>query len=143
MWRLTAILTVWAGAAAGWEFSHTPICTLSHDTDTAEIRITYDATLPEYRLVVTLTDGNWPEAGRFVMTFAGNHGLTISTDRHVLSDAATSLSVTDSGFGNVLNGLEFNRIATAALGDKQILIPLQDAASAVQQFRTCPAPGLA
>jgi hypothetical protein len=38
----------------------------------------------------------------------GPRGNMISTSRHALSDDGRTLSVSDRGFGNVLNGLEFN-----------------------------------
>ncbi|MBO6707236.1 MAG: hypothetical protein JJ912_14180, partial [Roseitalea sp.] len=73
------------------------------------------------------------------MRFDGPIGLTITTDRHIASDEGRSLTVTDSGFGNVLNGLEFNHTATALLGDRAVPVSLDGAAPAVQDFRACAA----
>ena len=42
------ILLCLATPAVGWEFSPTPICTLSHDGEAAEVTLTYDAAIPEY-----------------------------------------------------------------------------------------------
>lgn len=143
MWRIAAILSLWATSASAWAFSPTPVCTLSHDTADASVQITYDATVPEYRLSIALRTRTWPDAPQFAISFSGARPLRIVTDRHVLSENATKVGVTDSGFGNVLNGLEFNTIALATLGDTQLKIPLAGAALPVQQFRACPAPGLA
>jgi hypothetical protein len=63
----------------------------------------------------------------------------ITTDRHVLSDGGTSLTVTDRGFGNVLDGLQFNNVATALLGNTAVVIPLANAAEPVARFRACAA----
>lgn len=142
MWRIAAILFLWATSASAWAFSPTPVCTLSHDTADARVQITYDATVSEYRLLIELRTQTWPDAPQFAISFSGDRALRIVTDSHVLSENATSVSVTDSGFGNVLNGLEFNRSAIATLGDTQLRIPLNGAALPIQQFRACPAPGL-
>jgi hypothetical protein len=61
----------------------------------------------------------------------------ISTGRHVLSEDGRTLSVRDRGFGNVLNGLEFNVVALAATGDRVVSIDLDGAAPEVAAFRAC------
>ncbi|WP_377511821.1 excinuclease ABC subunit B [Octadecabacter sp. R77987] len=134
--RLAVILAALPFPAFAWEFSPDPICTLAHDTDTAAIVITYDATLPEYALSITLKDGTWPDAPVFGMEFIGPRPLAIGTDRHV-TDGAT-LTVRDRGFGNVLDGLEFNAGALAASGPTTVPMILTDAAPAVRAFRDCP-----
>jgi hypothetical protein len=63
--------------------------------------------------------------------------ISISTDRHRLSNENRTVSVIDSGFGNVLNGLQFNEFATIGLGTQLIDVPLIDAAGAVAKFRAC------
>lgn len=142
MRRLAAGFCLWAGAAQAWEFSATPICTLLHDDNAFTLRVPYDATLPEYRLVLSLRDAPWPGGPTFAITFDGDRPIAIATDRHALSESNTTVSVTDRGFGNVLNGMEFNRTAIATLGDRQVAISLDGAAEPVRQFRACPAPGL-
>lgn len=134
--RLSAILAVLATPAAAWEFTPTPICTLTHETEAAALRITYDST--EYVLTLTLKDGTWAPSPGFEIRFDGRRPLTISTDRHALG--GPELSVTDRGFGNVLDGLQFNDTATAFTDGQAITIPLQDAAEPVAAFRRCPAP---
>lgn len=73
----------------------------------------------------------------FAMQFRGSQPLDIATDRHQLSNGGQTVTVFDHGFGNVLNGLQFNQTATATLGTQIIKIPLQDAANAVAAFRDC------
>ncbi|QEE34855.1 excinuclease ABC subunit B [Octadecabacter sp. SW4] len=134
--RFAVILALAPVPALAWEFSPDPICTLAHDTDTAEIVITYDVNLPEYALAITLKNGTWADAPVFGMEFIGPRPLAIGTDRHV-TDGAT-LTVRDSGFGNVLDGLEYNAGAVAVSGATTIPMLLTDAAPAVRAFRACP-----
>jgi hypothetical protein len=124
--------------AAAWEFSPDPMCTLTHQTGEAEIAITFDDSLPEYALFITLRTGEWPNADGFQMVFTGTRGLTIGTTSQTLSQDRATLTVRDSGFGNVLDGLEFNSFMAAAAGEVIITAPLTDAAPPVQQFRACP-----
>lgn len=73
----------------------------------------------------------------FSLRFEGAAGLTISTNRHVIGNGGLSLTVTDSGFGNVLNGIAFNRQAVALIGDQAVAFSLQDAAEPTAAFRDC------
>ena len=63
--------------------------------------------------------------------------MAISTDRHVLSDDGRTVTVRDTGFGNVLNGLEFNGAATAILADAAVTFPLDGIAEPMAAFRAC------
>lgn len=63
--------------------------------------------------------------------------MTIGTDRHVLSPDGRSLTVTDTGFGNVLDGLAFNTTATALSGAEALPFDLAGAGPAVEAFRSC------
>jgi len=126
-----------------WEFSATQICTLTHATEETSIRVTYDPRVPEYAIALTRTAAAWPDAPVFTLRFDGPRSLTISTTRYRLSNGGTTLTVTDTGFGNVLDGLEFNDTATALIGAAQVAVPLSDAATAVRAFRTCIDGGLA
>jgi hypothetical protein len=65
--------------------------------------------------------------------------LTISTQRQVISGDRASVTVKDSGFGNVLDGLEFNNTATAILGNEAVTFGLENAGPAVRAFRACTA----
>lgn len=126
-----------ASPATAWEFSPTPICTLTHSAPTVDVVVTYDASLPEYTITLT-TQTTWPEAPQFGLTFAGPRPLAIATDRHILSDDRKSLTVKDTGFGNVLDGLELNAQAIGTSGSAQVVFDLTDAAPAVAAFRECP-----
>ena len=128
-----------ASPVSAWEFLPVPICTLTHMEPDVEVVLTFDQSIPEYTLTITRVD-LWPDADVFAMTFIGTRGLTISTDRHTLSDDGKSLTVVDSGFGNVLNGLQFGETAVAFSRGLEVDIDLTDAAPAVAAFRDCPAP---
>ena len=142
MRRLALILTCVSLAGFGtkapaWEFSPLPICTLSHAVDQADIVATYDAALPEYTITITLRDGQWPDSAAFSIIFAGGRALTIGTDRHQLSPDRRALSVADTGFGNVLNGMQFNQKMVALTGAARVEVPLTGAADPVAAFRAC------
>jgi hypothetical protein len=100
------------------------------------VRLTYDPSLPEYTIAIRLAEP-WPEAAVFAMRFEGPRGNMISTSRHALSEDGRTLSVSDRGFGNVLNGLEFNVVALAAAGEMVVSIDLDGAAPEVAAFRAC------
>ena len=140
--RIWPLLVTLASPAAAWEFTEVPICTLSHQAPAGEVVVTFDPALPEYTIAVTLAQGTWPADPVFVITFDGPWPLTIQTDRQTLSDDGRTLTVRDTGFGNVLDGLERNTTAVAFIGTTVAHIPLTDAAPAVREFRTCPAIGI-
>jgi hypothetical protein len=77
------------------------------------------------------------------MAFAGERPISIQTNRFTLSNDGRSLTVKDRGFGNVLNGLEFNARAYAMLGDTTVGISLDGINPAITAFRACPAVNLA
>lgn len=124
--------------ALAWDFSPDPVCTLTHQTADAEIIITYDAALPEYALFITLRDGTWPDAFAFSIAFEGGRRIFITTPNHELRDEGHTLVVRDTGFGNVLDGLEFNTAMTATSGTRSLSAPLNGAGPAVRAFRACP-----
>jgi len=123
-------LHAWQAGAEG------AICTLDHSGADAKVRLTYDPSVPRYSISIR-TAVPWPETDGFAIRFEGQRGITISTIRHVLSDGGRSLTVTDRGFGNVLNGLEFNTAAIAIAGDRRVAIDLSGAAPEVAAFRAC------
>ena len=131
-----------ATPAAAWEFSARPICTLSDSSDVGEITVTYDAQITEYTITVTIPDGTWPDASTFAMAFAGDRPISIQTDRYTLGSDGRSLTVKDRGFGNVLNGLEFNSRAYAVLGETTVGFSLNGIGPAISAFRACPAMNL-
>lgn len=123
--------------AAAWDFTPLPVCTLTHATATATVRLTHDPAQPEpYAIAVTRAAG-WPAGAVFAIRFDGGRALTIQTTRHVLSDGGRRLTVTDRGFGNVLDGLEFNATATALTGPAAEVLDLDGAAEPVRAFRAC------
>ena len=132
-----ATLLLAASPAAAWEATIGPVCTLSHSTDEADILLTYDPGGPEYSITLTWQNGRWDAAPFFAMRFDGGKPNTITTDRHALSEGDAALTVTDKGFGNVLDGLQFNQIATAYTDGQSIEIPLDGAAEPVARFRAC------
>ncbi|KPQ15682.1 MAG: hypothetical protein HLUCCO18_11440 [Rhodobacteraceae bacterium HLUCCO18] len=139
MGRIFAIATLFliAGPAQAWQAGlEDGLCTLDHSGAEAEVRLTYDPSLPEYTIAIRLA-APWPEAGIFAMRFEGPRPNTISTARHVLSSDGRTLSVSDRGFGNVLDGLEFNAMALAASGERAVPIDLEGAAPEVAAFRAC------
>lgn len=136
MLRAIAILLLTASPALAWESRLGPVCELVHQGETVHVRVTYDSAVPEYAIAIT-PDRGWSTGPTFSIRFDGPRGLTISTNRHVIMESGTTLTVTDRGFGNVLNGLEFNETATASLGDQAVVIALDGAAPAVRAFRAC------
>ncbi|MEL7090858.1 MAG: hypothetical protein AAFN94_03895 [Pseudomonadota bacterium] len=96
--------------------------------------VTYDHATALYAIAVTTATG-WPDAPAFSIRFEGPQPNVISTRRHVV--AGNTLTVTDSGFGNVLDGLEFNLSATAFTETAAAAVSLNGAAEPVQAFRAC------
>lgn len=134
--RLIFLLLLLPFPAQAWTFTPGLICLLEHETDTAKIALTFDPAPPRYTVTVT-SAARLPAAPYFSMKFIGPAGQTISTNRHVLSDDSRSVTVADTGFGNVLDGLQFNDTAQAILGSTTVAFPLEDAAGSVAQFRKC------
>ncbi|MEM7473146.1 MAG: hypothetical protein AAF340_17490 [Pseudomonadota bacterium] len=127
---------IWPLHAAAWTFTPGLICRLSHATPVAEIELTYDPSGPLYS--VTVSQANpLPQSRVFSMRFIGPAGRTISTDRHSFSDGGRAVTAQDRGFGNVLDGLQFNDMAEAILGDTILRFPLDGAAEPTEKFRKC------
>lgn len=120
--------------AAAWEFTPNPICTLDHAEAEVSVKLTYDHSTRLYAIAVTQPDG-WPNAPVYSIRFDGPRPLTISTDRH--QTAGRTITATDTGFSNVLNGMEFNRTATAFTNTAAASFSLEGAAEPVQAFRAC------
>lgn len=134
--RTVAALILLTTPANAWEFTPGAPCLLTHNTPQAQIELTYDPTAPLYSITITRADP-WPDAPSFGIRFDGPQGRVIATDRHQLSSDGRSITATDRGFGNVLDGLQFNHKATAASGDIEVTIPLDGAAAPVAAFRAC------
>jgi hypothetical protein len=138
MRTLFALLLLTTPAHA-WEFTPSPVCTLTDTQDTGTLTVTYDASLPEYAIEITLENGTWPEAPAFGLAFAGGDALSIGTNRPMISGDGRTLTVKDRGFGNVLNGLEFNTRAYAMADDFTVGFDLTGIKEAITAFRDCPA----
>ncbi|MEL7027062.1 MAG: hypothetical protein AAGO57_07540 [Pseudomonadota bacterium] len=137
MRRLILLFCLIGTQAQSWVFDPVPICRLSHDFGDLTVEVTYDPRLEmSYAITVTNT-APWKPAAIFGMTFFGGRENTITTPRHTFSDDMRSVTVRDRGFGNVLDGLEFNQTASAFLGDQAVNIPLAGAREPVQAFRAC------
>lgn len=126
-----ASLILSASPVAAWEFTATPVCTLTYEHVGLAVELTYDGALYTIRLN---REAGWVDAPVFSMRFIPQ-GPAISTDRHIID--GNDLTVVDQGFGNVLNGLQFNESAIAVLGDSQLTIDLSTAADPVASFRDC------
>jgi hypothetical protein len=122
--------------ASAWEFTPGLPCLLIHAEDGVSVELTYDPRGPRYSITVMHPDG-WSDAPSFAMRFEGPMPIAIGTDRHELDPAGRSVSVMDNGFGNVLNGLQFNATATATLGTQSVTVSLDGAAAPVAAFRAC------
>jgi hypothetical protein len=123
-----------------WDFTPSPVCTILSDGPDLSIRLTYDPSRSEpYAIFLTRPDP-WPVSATFGLRFDGPSALTIGTTRHRLSPDGRTLSVSDTGFGNVLDGLARNRTATALAGTSEVPFDLAGARSAVDAFRACGTP---
>lgn len=129
--RVFCALILCANPALAWEFSATPICTLDNLGTDPKVTVTHDGQI--YAIQLDAPQG-WPDAPVFTIRFVPN-GPVISTTRHRIT--GTVLEVTDSGFGNVLNGLQYNQTAEASLGDTTVAFDLSSAADPVAAFRAC------
>ncbi len=136
MLRVLAIILLTTTKTWAWEFKSDSLCTLAHDDRDAAVRVTYDPSNQIYAISITPVHP-WRNGPVFALRFDGQRSNTISTNRHVISEDSATLTVTDSGFGNVLDGLEFNQTATAVLGDQAFTFGLDNAAPSVREFRAC------
>ncbi|WP_300037142.1 hypothetical protein [uncultured Roseobacter sp.] len=134
--RFLLALCLFAAPATAWEFTPGLPCVLSHRTPAAEIELTYDPTGPLYTVTVRQADP-FDSAPVFAMQFDGALPISIATDRHMPSRDGRSVTVTDRGFGNVLNGLQYNETVTATLGSARLDFALDGAAEPVAAFRAC------
>ena len=136
MMRPIAILLLTVAPALAWDARSGNVCELVHDGGNASLRVTFDPADLKYSIAIT-PERPWPNGPIFAMHFEGPRANTILTDRHVVSSDGATVTVTDNGFGNVLDGLEFNQTATALLGDRAVTLPLDGAGPAVRAFRAC------
>lgn len=133
------LLASLATPATAWQATTGEICTLTHETTDTRVHLTYDPTKPLYTLAITRKSDPWQQAPWFAMRFLGPNENTITTPEHALSDNGQTLNVADSGFGNVLDGLQFNDTALAFTEAQAVGVSLIGAAPEVQKFRDCTA----
>lgn len=136
MLRTLAILVLTTTPTLAWDAMSDDFCTLNHNDGDQAVRVTYDASTQTYSISITRSRP-WRNGPVFAMRFDGPQSNTISTTRHIISADGAKLTVSDSGFGNVLDGLEFNQTATAVLGDQKVTFALDGAGPAVREFRSC------
>lgn len=136
--RCFLLLTLLPLPATAWEFSPTPLCTLSHAIADAAVVITYDQSVPLYTLRLTRTDGTWAE-GAFTIEFIDGSPPQIGTVQQTISSDGKTLTVSDRGFGNVLDGLGTGRSARMTVAGTGPTFSLDDVDPALTAFRACPA----
>jgi hypothetical protein len=135
--RALIALVLLATPAQAWDFTPTPVCTIAEDTPTLSIRVTYDPSQPEPYAISITRNEPWPLTDSFGLRFDGPQAMTIGTARHRLSDDGRTLTVSDTGFGNVLDGLALNATATALASGVAVSFDLTGAEPAVEAFRAC------
>ena len=127
--RSLFILVILASPATAWEFSPAPICTLTDTSDAGTLTVTYDASLPEFTITITLPEGQWSDAPGFAMAFAGKsvrtveghaEGTTLSAVQQAFVDHfAFQCGYCTSGFVNeataLMERLEKTPVARSAL----------------------------
>jgi hypothetical protein len=135
--RIIVLLLLAAAPAQAWEFTPVPVCTLSHAEEGRSVTVTWDPRQPEPYAIRVEGPAPWPEGPVFSIEYAGPRPLGISTARHRLSGDGRAVTVSDTGFGNVLDGIEFNATATAVMGEARVPFSLAGAAEPVRAFRAC------
>jgi len=136
--RPVIALILLTSSAHAWDFTPAPVCTIFNDTAALSIRVTFNPSQPQPYVIALTRPEPWPATETFGLRFdGGSAAMTIGTTRHSLSPDARTLTVSDTGFGNVLDGLALNLTATALAGDMQIPFDLAGARPAVDAFRAC------
>ena len=130
------VLCLVPSAAVAWEFQSGTPCRLTHIEEDVAVELTFQPQIPLYTMSLTALTP-WPSGREFSMTFLQRRPLRIATERHEMRDAGRTIFVEDAGFGNVLNGLQFNDVALAQLGSRTIELDLDTAPEAVEAFRNC------
>ncbi|MBZ8118562.1 hypothetical protein KUD11_07845 [Roseovarius sp. LXJ103] len=134
---IIALLACTAPAHA-WEFTPGAPCLLTSPPGDVAMALTYDPTTPRYTVSITAPEP-WPQSPLFVMRFDGPSARQIGTNRHTLSDDGRTLTVTDSGFGNVLDGMAEAGQVVALTGDVAVALSLSNVKAPLAAFRACEA----
>lgn len=138
MHRILLLILLMIEPAVAWESGSGRVCEIVHQSENALLRITFDPAIEEYSLAISLTR-SWAAGPIFALRFEGLQSNTITTDQHRITDGGATVVVTDSGFGNVLDGVEFNTTVTAILGEQEVTVLLDGAAQSLREFRRCSA----
>jgi len=133
---LTFMTLLAAQPALAWDVRLGSICVLEDQQTDVAVTLTHDPEGPLYSITIT-TPTPWPDGPVFAIAFLGDTPLRITTNQHVLSNDRRAITVVDRGFGNVLNGMEFNTTAVASLGGRDVSFDLQTVDDPMQPFRTC------
>lgn len=136
MVRSFIALLMMTAPALAWQADTGAACVVRHETDKASVVLSYEPLSGDYAIAIT-SQTPWKDSPTFAMRFDGPRYNVITTDRHTINEDRSTLTVTDTGFGNVLDGLEFNHVATAATASQLVVVPLVGAAPAIQEFRAC------
>lgn len=137
--KMFCVIACLGTPAVAWEaYRDGPVCLLEHTSETGHILVSHDPRNPQpYAIQLRQTDSSWTGGPVFAIQFDGPGRSLITTQRHQVLDNGAELVVTDSGFENVLRGLEQNFVALATLGGQAMVLPLDGAAPEVARFRTC------
>lgn len=141
-----ALLLAVSTPVSAWEFE--PLskgkwrCALTHEAQGATWQVLYDPRAPEYALEITLDDATWPSAPAFFLEFTGGAAARLSTNRQSISQDRRTLTVTDSGFSNVLSGLGANTAASAVFGNRLERADLYGIKEPLADFVACPRPAV-
>lgn len=135
--RMLIALCLLAAPASAWEFTATPVCTITHETPDLALRISFDPAQPQPYAIALTRPTAWEQTEGFGLRFDGPAAMTIGTGRHQLSSDGKTLTVSDTGFDNVLDGLAYNARATALAGATEVPFDLTGARPAVEAFRAC------
>lgn len=135
--RALIVLYLLVTPASAWEFTAAPVCTITHETPDLALRITFDPAQSQPYSIALTRPAAWEQTESFGLRFDGPAAMTIGTGRHQLSADGQTLTVTDTGFDNVLDGLAYNAFATALAGATEVRLDLTGARPAVEAFRAC------
>ena len=135
---LTFLVLAPSLASASWRFDETTACVITGETPETVVVVIHDYQAGRYTIAVSQTGRTWVPGPDLSIAFQGGRELVIGTDQHFLSDEGDVLMVSDRGFGNVLDGMQFNQRMTIKTGDHSVEVNLNGAAPAVAEFRDCP-----
>ena len=135
--RALFIFLMSTSAAFAWNFTPDPICRVTEKQDLLEINLTYDHATEIYAIAFTKSEAPWEQGAQFSIRFEGPRPKLIRTNRHEFSADGYTLTASDTGFGNVLDGIQYNTLAAIQTGDERIFIQIHKSFPAMEAFRKC------